>query len=404
MKKITVGMLIFVVVLFGVLALWRAAEQRKLVPPLSTIVEVPQPAPSEKPAPEQQQKLFTTHHLEKIKLPEGFQISVFAEVPDARSLAVSPSGVVFVSNRLQDKVYALIDSDKDGFANEVKVIAKGLNTPNGIALKNGDLYIATVNQILKLPQIESNLTNPPKPEVLYGGYPSDKLHGWKFIAFGPDGKLYVPVGAPCNNCLKDNPIYASITRLDLGTKQLETVAAGVRNSVGFDWQPETENFWFTDNGRDQMGDDVPTDELNMVEQLGAHFGFPFCHQGDVQDPSIQPRKPCSEFNAPKKKLSPHGAALGMRFYTGQLFPAEYQKQIFIAEHGSWNRKVPIGYRVMLAKLDANNTVTSYEPFADGWLQTNGEILGRPVDVAVWQDGSLLVTDDKSGLVYRITYN
>ncbi len=390
--------------LFGVLALWRAAEQKKLVPPLSTIVEVPQPAPSEKPAPEQQQKLFATHHLEKIKLPEGFQISVFAEVPDARSLAVSPSGVVFVSNRLQDKVYALIDSDKDGFANEVKVIAKGLNTPNGIALKDGDLYIATVNQILKLPQIESNLTKPPKPEVLYGGYPSDKLHGWKFIAFGPDGKLYVPVGAPCNNCLKDNPIYASITRLDLGTKQLETVAAGVRNSVGFDWQPETENFWFTDNGRDQMGDDVPTDELNMVEQLGARFGFPFCHEGDVQDPDIKPQQSCVDFVPPKKKLSPHGAALGMRFYTGQLFPTEYQSQIFIAEHGSWNRKVPIGYRVMLAKLDASNTVTSYEPFAAGWLQTNGEVLGRPVDVAVWQDGSLLVTDDKSGLVYRITYN
>lgn len=394
---VVVGVVILAVVVFNV------ARQQNAIPPLKTLLPNAQEVARQQQTPAEQQALFEKFQLEKINLPDGFTLSVFAEVPNARSLAVSPNGTVFVGNRAQKNVYAVVDENKDGFADKVYTLATGLNSPNGVAFKDGDLYVATINQVLKFAKIEENLENTPKPEIIYSDYPTDAQHGWKFIAFGPDGKLYIPVGAPCNNCLKENPIYSSITSFDLSTKKVEIIANGIRNTVGFDWHPETKELWFTDNGRDQMGDNVPTDELNVVKKVGEHFGFPFCHQGDVQDPDISPKRDCSEFTKPVQNLSPHAAALGMRFYTADHFPAEYKNQIFMAEHGSWNRTEPIGYRVMLVKLDATQKAISYEPFADGWLESNGNVIGRPVDVATWTDGSLLVSDDDAGLIYRISY-
>ena len=348
--------------------------------------------------------LYKKYQLDKIKLPPGFLISVYAEVPNARSITLSPAGILYVGNRVEDKVYAVVDENKDGKADKVYTLASGLNTPNGVAFKNGHLYIATVSSILKLENIESNLAHPPQPKIVYDKFPSDKHHGWKFIAFGPDGKLYVPVGAPCNVCKNDNAIYASITRINDDGTGLEIFANGIRNSVGFSWHPVSKQLWFTENGRDMLSDDTPADELNTASTAGLHFGFPYCHQGDILDPEFGKNKKCTDYVAPVQKLGPHVAALGMRFYTGSKFGAEYSNQIFIAEHGSWNRKEPIGYRVSLVKIDANGKSSGYSTFAEGWLQPDGKVLGRPVDVQQMPDGALLVSDDYSGVIYRITHS
>lgn len=347
--------------------------------------------------------LYKKYNLDKIKLPQGFSISVYAEVPNARSMALSPSGVLYVGNRSGDKVFAVADENKDGKADKVYTIASGLNSPNGVAFSDGNLYVATISTILRFDNIDKNLSTPPKPVTVFNKYPTDEHHGWKFIAFGPDGKLYVPVGAPCNNCESDNPIYASITRINKDGSGLEIVARGIRNTVGFSWHPQTKQLWFTDNGRDNMGNDVPGDELNTAAQLGMHFGYPFCQQGNLLDPEFGKGKNCSDYTAPVQILGPHVASLGMRFYTGNMFPEIYKNQIFIAEHGSWNRTVPLGYRVTLVHLDANGKSLVYSNFAEGWLQPDGKVLGRPVDVLIMPDGSMLVSDDYSGVVYRISY-
>jgi glucose/arabinose dehydrogenase len=260
--------------------------------------------------------------------------------------------------------------------------------------------------------IEARLEKPPAPVVINKTLPTERHHGEKFIAFGPDGLLYVPVGAPCNVCERtDDPRFASIMRMKPDGSALEQFASGVRNTVGFDWHPTTREMWFTDNGRDLLGDDVPPDELNRAPRKGMAFGFPYCHAGEVKDPEFGAKRPCSEFEPPARKLDPHGAAIGMRFYTGRMFPAEYRNQIFIAEHGSWNRTSPIGNRVMVAKVQGN-TVASFTPFAEGWLTgtgtqrgntTNGQAWGRPADVLVMPDGALLVSDDTAGVIYRISY-
>jgi glucose/arabinose dehydrogenase len=271
-----------------------------------------------------------------------------------------------------------------------------------VAYRNGALYVSAVNRILRFDDIERRLDSPPPPVVVTDAYPTDGHHGWKFIAFGPDGKLYVPVGAPCNICEPDAAKYAIITRINADGSGREIVARGVRNSVGFDWNPQTKDLWFTDNGRDALGDDVPPDELNHVTATGGNFGYPYCHAGTIADPEFGSKHACSEFIAPAQKLGPHVAALGMRFYTGTQFPAAYRNQIFIAEHGSWNRSQKIGYRVTLVKLDAGGKAISYEPFAQGWLQGQ-QAWGRPADVLVAPDGSLLVSDDSAGAIYRISY-
>ena len=347
-------------------------------------------------------ELFKKYNLDKIKLPQGFTISVYAEVNNARSLCLSPNGTLFVGNRNGNKVYAVVDENKDGIGDKVYVVAKGLDTPNGVAFKDGSLYIACISTILKIDSIESHLSNPPQIKVVYDQYPTDGHHGWKFIAFGPDRKLYVPVGAPCNICEQKNPVYASITRINSDGSGLEVFSNGIRNSVGFDWHPVTKELWFTENGRDNMGDDVPEDELNRAPQKGMHFGFPYCHQGNILDPEFGKGKNCSDYVAPVKTLGPHVAALGMRFYTGNMFPADYKNAIFIAKHGSWNRSIPIGYDVTVAKLNGND-IASYTTFAEGWLRPDHSVIGRPVDVQQMPDGALLVSDDYNGVIYRISY-
>lgn len=345
--------------------------------------------------------LYKKYKLDQIQLPPGFSISVFATVPNARSMCWGTNGTLFAGNRDEDKVYAITDTNKDGKADKVYEIARKLNMPCGVAFRNGSLYVAEVNRILRFDDIESRLNNPPQPVVIFDKYPKDAHHGWKYIAFGPDGKLYVPVGAPCNICEKKDSIYATITRINPDGTGLEIYSKGVRNSVGFAWHPDTKELWFTDNGRDQLGDDIPNCELNYAPRKGMHFGFPYCHQGNIPDPEFGKGKNCSDYTAPAQLMGPHVAPLGMRFYTGSMFPAAFKNKIFIAQHGSWNRSTPIGYRVMMATLEGNKVV-KYEPFADGWLQKT-TVLGRPVDIEVAPDGALLVSDDKNGLIYRITY-
>jgi glucose/arabinose dehydrogenase len=318
-------------------------------------------------------------------------------------MTLSPNGVLYVGTREGNgEVYAVTDPDGDGTGDRVVEIAAGLNTPNGVAWREGSLYVAEISRILRYDGIDERLDSPPEPAVINDDYPTETHHGWKFIRFGPDDWLYVPVGVPCNICDPESP-FGTITRVRADGSGREVYARGIRNSVGFDWHPETGVLWFTDNGRDRMGDNVPPDELNRAPEPGLHFGYPHCHGGDIPDPEFGGARPCSELTPPAQELGPHVASLGMRFYTGEMFPAEYRNQIFIAEHGSWNRSEKIGYRVMLVRLDEAGAAVSYEPFAEGWLQGE-EAWGRPVDVLVMPDGALLVSDDEAGAIYRITYD
>ncbi len=344
--------------------------------------------------------------LDKVNLPEGFGIDVWAEdVDNARSMAYSPEGTLYVGTRGKGNVYALKDTDGDGRADKRWTLLEGGNMPNGVAVKDGDLYIAEVNRILRISDIETKLDNPGTPEVVYDQYPTETHHGWKYIAFGPDGKLYVPVGAPCNICESEDRVFNSITRLNTDGTGMEIVHEGIRNTVGFDWHPETRELWFTDNGRDWMGDNKPDCELNKATQdKGMHFGYPYCHQGDMADPEFGDKRPCSDFTSPVQNLGPHTAPLGMEFYTASHFPEEYSGQIFVARHGSWNRKKKIGYDVMLVTIDQNGNSTGLSTFADGWLdEVTDDVWGRPVDVELLPDGTMLVSDDFADVIYRIFY-
>lgn len=343
--------------------------------------------------------------LSTIKLPPGFKIEAFAtDVVNARSLEYSPNGTLFVGTRDEGNVYALRDTDGDGKADERYTLLTDMNMPNGVAFKDGDLYIAEVSRIIKLEDIENNLQNPPAPVVVYDGYPEETHHGWKYIAFGPDEKLYVPVGAPCNICKSEKDVYASMTRLDVDTKNMEVVQHGIRNSVGFAWHPENGDLWFTENGRDMMGDDIPACELNHAPREGMHFGYPYVHQGDLPDPEYGEGKDPADYTKPVQKLGPHVAPLGMEFVTTAAFPAQFKNQVIFAEHGSWNRSKKIGYRVMMVTLDDKQNATSYVPFAEGWLdESEDDAWGRPVDLEFLPDGSLLISDDFADAVYRVTY-
>lgn len=340
--------------------------------------------------------------LKDIRLPAGFEISLYANLPNARSMTLSPKGTLFVGTQRGGKVYAVAGQAASNGGRKVITLAERLNTPNGVAFHEGALYVAEVNRVLRYDGIESRLNDPPRAIVVNDSFPKDRAHGWKFIAFGPDGLLYVPVGAPCNICEPDPNRYALISRMKANGSGAEVFAQGVRNTVGFDWHPSTKELWFTDNGRDRMGDDIPPDELNHAPKKGLHFGYPYCHAGDIPDDQYGKKRPCRDFTPPAQKLGPHVAALGMRFYTGSMFPSEYRNQIFIAEHGSWDRSTPIGYRITVVRLE-NNRAVSYKPFAEGWLQ-GSRAWGRPVDVQVMPDGALLVSDDEAGAVYRISYN
>ncbi|WP_422351609.1 PQQ-dependent sugar dehydrogenase [Flagellimonas sp.] len=348
----------------------------------------------------------TSLPLDSLNLPEGFKIEVYAEgVDGARSMAMGDDGTLFVSTRNDKTVYALQDLDGDFWAENVKVLDSTLEVPNGIAFKDGDLYVAEVNRLLKYNDIERNLDSLPEPEVIYDDYPTEFHHGWKYIAFGPDGKLYVPVGAPCNICDRtdEDERFNTITRMDPDGSNREIYAKGVRNTVGFTWHPETKDLWFTDNGRDMMGDDVPPCELNRASEIGQHFGYPHCHGGIIADPEFGEGHPCADFVAPVQPLGAHVAPLGVKFNTGDMFPSQYKGQVFMAEHGSWNRSSKVGYRITMVTLNGNEAV-SYEPFIDGWLnQDTQEQFGRPVDLLFLEDGSLLISDDYGDAIYRVSY-
>ncbi len=347
--------------------------------------------------------------VEKLRLPPGFQIEVLSDqVPNARQLAMGSGGTLYAGSRRAGRVYA-IRTDRPQRPPRVQVILDHLEMPSGIALHDGDLYVADINRVLRLPEIEghgaSDYRDLPRPELVTAALPADYHHGWKFIGFGPDGLLYIPVGVPCNVCRQANPWYGTILRMDPRQPRSapEIFARGVRNSVGFDWHPVSGELWFTDNGRDHMGDDVPPDELNRVRAAGEHFGFPHFHGGDVPDPTFGPGHKPGDFSPPVLKIQAHSAPLGMRFYTGDQFPEAYRGRIFIAEHGSWNRSSKVGYQVTMVTLDAQQRVVDYRPFVEGWLEGERN-WGRPADVLVAPDGSLLIADDQAGAIYRVTWH
>ena len=345
--------------------------------------------------------------LETITLPPGFRIDVYATgVDNARSLVLGEKGTLFVGTRTAGNLYALPDRDGDQKADRVIRIARGLDMPNGLAFRDGALYVAEAERIIRFDGIEDRLDGPPAPVLVTDALPGYGVrvlqHSWKYAGFGPDGLLYVSMGAPGNVGEEKDERYATILRMKPDGTDIEVFASGIRNSVGFDWHPVTRDLWFTDNGRDWLGDDLPPDEQNRAPRAGLHFGFPYVHGRSILDPGFGKGRRAEDFTPPVRELGPHVASLGMRFYTGAMFPPEYRNQVFIAEHGSWNRSVPIGYRVTLVRLEGNEA-TSYEVFAEGWLGKDGQAWGRPVDVLVMPDGALLVSDDKAGAVYRISH-
>ena len=351
--------------------------------------------------------------LGALVVPAGFKFDVFAEnVANARMMALGPQGTVFVGSQFAGNLYAVVDRDGDHKADRVVTIATGLRQPNGVAMRNGALYVATTSQILRFDDIEKNLDSPPKPVTVYDNLPNpNQGHTWKFIAFGPDDMLYVSIGSTCNICAPA-AMTAAILRMKPDGTGLETYAEGIRNSVGFAWHPVTHELWFTDNGRDMLGDDVPNDELNVAYKAGLHFGFPFCHEGSVPDPEFGSQRACSTTEPPVQKLGAHVAAIGFTFYTGSMFPSRYKNAAIIAQHGSWNRSTLSGYRVMAAFTEGRK-VTAYEPFLDGFLPGSASALGgrggmgvtsgRPADALQLPDGSILISDDTGNRLIRVSY-
>jgi glucose/arabinose dehydrogenase len=385
----------------GLLAAWPAfAQQSAPASPLfgrPTTAGAMQLAPIVPPvSPTAADKL----PVDRLKIAKGFKIEVYMSgVADARSLRQGDKGTVFVSTRRSDKVYAIVENRG---RRELKTIASGLHRPNGIAFKDGTLYVAEVSRVSKLERIEDNLDSPPNPVPIYDDLPKDERHGWKFIAIGPDNKLYVPVGAPCNICMPSDA-HGQLRRIDLDGSGMEVIARGIRNTVGFDWHPQTKQLYFTDNGRDWLSEDVPEDELNRISEAGQNFGFPYCHQGDFLDPEFGWGRSCDEFERPVLKTGPHSASLGMRFYTGSMFPAKYKNAIFIARHGSWNRTKKFGGDILVVFLNPNGTVKATEVLVSGFIGPDNNYIGRPVDVLFLKDGSMLISDDYNGAVWRVTY-
>jgi glucose/arabinose dehydrogenase len=339
-------------------------------------------------------------NLKAIKLPKGFKISVYAQgVNSARQMAWGDKGTLFVGSFSAGSVYAITDS---GGKKEVKTILKGLQMPTGIAFRDGALYVADINRILKYENAEASLDKMPEPKVVYDDMPKYVAHGWKYLTFDKEGWLYVPFGPPCNECLPPTSL-AQLRRVNPATGQAELIALGIRNSVGGDIDPRSGEYWFTENARDWISDDMPSDKLNRVAKLGQHFGYPYCHQGDLPDPKYAMGHKCSEFTPPVLKLGAHVAPLGMKFYTGKQFPGEYKNNIFIAEHGSWNRHKYQGGRIMRVITDPQGKKIKQEVFAAGWINGDQSYTGRPGDIVLAADGSMLVSDDWAGAIYRISY-
>ncbi len=350
-------------------------------------------------------------YMSYLNLPEGFSLDVYGRVPNARQMAMSENGTLYVGNRRGGNVYRVKDTNGDYKIDQLDTLLTDLEMPNGVAIKDGDLYVAALNQLLVVRDVDN--VDEAKPEVIYDDYPTDTHHGWKYIAFGPDGKLYVPVGINCNICPPESEIYATITRMDPDGSNREIYAHGVRNTVGFTWHPQTGEMWFTDNNRDLMGDDIPPCELNRISEQGQHFGYPDCHGGNIPDPGTADDgssftvRPCEDFIPPAQNLGAHTAPLGLKFYTGSMFPDQYKNLIFIAEHGSWNRTPEAGHvgHLISTVKEENGEGVEYKTLIDGWLikETN-TAWGRPVDILELADGSLLISDDKSGTIYRLTYS
>jgi glucose/arabinose dehydrogenase len=399
MKRFLLAILIIALSIFAFSALFFTTKPK---PSLSSLTKLNQVnlkgvVPNSSEVPENQSELNN-----KVNLPNGFTIDYFAkDVNGARSLATNDKGLVFVGSRQAGKVYVLEDLDNNQSAENTVIIAKNLNNPNGVAFYNGDLYVAEINRILKFENIEETYKNNPQFTVINDSYPSEEAHGWKYIAIGPDNKLYVPVGAPCNVCESDSP-FSSITAINLDGSGFNVVATGIRNTVGFTWDIDGD-LWFTENGRDWFGDDIPPDELNVVTNYGQNFGFPYCHGLFYLDDKFGSEGDCDKYTKPVIELGPHVAALGLKF-APKNYPEPFKNKIFIAEHGSWNRSTPIGYRVtMVGANQQNNTAENYEVFASGWLDSNGNSWGRPVDILFLQDNTMLVSDDKANVVYKISY-
>lgn len=356
--------------------------------------------------------LSTAHaqdiELDKLILPDGFSISVYARVNNPRQMTLGDDGTVYVGSRNSagGRIHAVLNPGNEATASEVVTIVKGLKTPSGLTYKDGDLYVGAISKIYRFNDIAANIRTGADPEIIIDTLPTKTHHGWKFLEFGPDGLLYIPIGAPCNICEPDE-VFASIHRMDVNStdKSLEHVAHGVRNSVGFDWDPATGDLWFTDNGRDAMGDEMPADELNHVTEIGQHFGYPYIHQGDTPDPEFGKGKNPADYTPPAQKLAPHAGAIGMAFYKGDMFPASFKNNIIIAEHGSWNRTKAAGHTGHMLTLVTvkDGEAVKYEPFITGWLQNN-KAWGRPADVLELKDGSLLIADDKANAIYRVNYN
>lgn len=343
-----------------------------------------------------------------LKVPPGFRVEVWAHgIPGARMMTRGDRGTVFAGTRVIGRVYAITDR---GDRRESRIVAEKLNNPNGLAFKDGSLYVAAINRVLRYDDIELNLANVPEPKDLTKAFdlPPETHHGWKFLAIGPDNKLYVPVGVPCNFCDVDHRKHGNIRRYNLDGSGMEYVAVGVRNSVGFDFHPQTRELWFTDNGRDWQGEDGPQDELNRVPRNAkvAHFGNPYCHAQGIADADLPKAKqgdPCKGTIKPVALMGPHAGALGMRFYTGDMFPAQYRDSIFVARRGSWNKSEKYGYDVVNVKINPDGSAGKVTPFLTGFLKDN-KFSGRPVDVMQMPDGALLVADEQNGAIYRISYS
>lgn len=330
--------------------------------------------------------------MKTLKLPPGFKIELYADrLPNARTMVEGRKGTVFVGTRSRGMVYAFKNGKR-------YIIADGLNMPNGIAFYKDALYVASVDSIVRYDNIEDHLSRPPQPVVIRDDLPRETHHGWRYIAFSPGNRLTLSIGAPCNVCLK--PAYAQIRSMKSDGSDERIIAKGVRNSVGFTWHPQTKKLWFSDNGRDMLGDDIPFDEINRLDQAGEHFGFPYCHGGTVIDPVFK-QYDCSNFKPPAWQLGAHVAPLGIAFYTGNAFPDPYRQQLFVAEHGSWNRSSKVGYKVIMLAVKGDK-VLGEKPFISGWLQGQ-KAWGRPAYILILKDGSMLVSDDKRGAIYRVRY-
>ena len=343
-------------------------------------------------------------YVEELVVPDGFKIELFAsDVINARQLALGDEGTLFVGTRKEGKVYALVDKNNDGKADKRYLIDKNLNMPSGVAYRDGALYVAALNQILRYDNIEKKLANPPDPVVIVNDLPSDAHHGWKAIEFSPNGHLYIPVGMPCNICLSENERHGTVVKLNIKTGKYSIFATGVRNSVGLAFHPIDETLWFSDNGRDWLGDDSPPDEINHAPIAGLNFGFPYLHGRNILDPEYGAQADTEDYTLPAVELRAHVAPLGMTFYNARQFPEEYQSSLFVAEHGSWNRSEKTGYRVIQVILDGNEVV-KIKPFITGWLDKEEDTTwGRPVDILMMPDGSMLISDDYANAIYRVTY-